>query len=91
MLIATFVRCLSYLLKSYISFTCLHYHIFHGQNARTLLDKDKLLRADNLCKAHKFSYQIYDLQIEEDLKDIFGIRIVKLVHLGWKFSIWIYH
>ena len=81
MLIATFVKCLSNLLKSYIGFQCLCYHNGHEQIWQILLDKDKLLTAGNLCKEHKFSYQTCGHQIAEGLKDTFGKHIVKQVHL----------
>lgn len=88
MLIATFVKCLSYLLKNYISFKCLCYHSDHEQIWQILLDKDILLTVDNLCKEHKFSYQTCGHQIAEGLKDTFGKHIVKQVHLLLQISIW---
>ena len=78
MLIATFVRCLSYLLKSYISFRYLCYRSDRGQNGRNLLDTNKLLKADSLYKERKYACQIYGRRTAVGSKDIFDRHISRL-------------
>lgn len=76
MFMATFVRCLSYLFESYIGFKCLCCHSNHGRNERNPLGTGKLSKADNLCRVHKYAYQIFGHRKAMGSKDTFGIHIV---------------
>lgn len=87
MLIATFVRCLSYLFESYISFRYLCYRSNHGRNERIPHDTDKLSMVDNLCKVHKYACQTYGHQKAVGSEDTFDTRIVQQERLWLMFSI----
>lgn len=71
MFMATFVKCLSYLEKLYISFKCRNYRSDREQNEQSRLDISRLLMVDMKCIERIFSYQIFYHQIIKDLKDIF--------------------